>query len=117
MTDKALPAALQYATSKRRRGPTPVTIMHLKEIPIKRVAEALGMNLRKVGGKDDYHWRDPLRYGKVTSLTIFGATNTFVRFSGKESGGRCKGTNIDLVMYMTDNPSIEDACKFLKTLL
>lgn len=86
----------------------------LKQIPIKEVAEALGVQLIRTGG-DSWAMRDPDGRGQsiASSLTIFVNTNSFVRFSGIEQGGCSRGSTIDLVRHVTDNSDIKSACEFL----
>lgn len=86
-----------------------------KQIPILRVAEALGLNIIKTGS-DTWAERDPEIRGGTTSLTLFIGTNTFVRFSGKVSGGVSKGDNIALVMHVRNDAKFRSACSFLSRL-
>ncbi len=88
----------------------------LKRVPILLVAEQLGIRLVKTGA-DTWQERDGDSKDKVTSLTMFGKTNSFVRFSGKTKGGKDKGSVIDFVMHVTDNPDLNEACAFLSRFL
>ncbi len=86
---------------------------HCRNIPILRVAESLGLELRRTGSgtwnvKDG---NDRLGY---TSLTIFEKTNNWRRWSGKVSGGVSKGSIFDLVMHMRDC-NFKEALNFLSS--
>ena len=85
----------------------------LKRIPILHVATRLGVWLVKTGGGT---WQQKDGDG-LSSLTVFEKTNTFVRFSGKEKGGVSKGSVIDFVMHIKDDPDFKNACAFLADLL
>lgn len=91
-------------------------LVTLKRIPILTVAERLGVDLVRTGG-DTWQEKDKEKRGQVTSLTLFTHTNSFVRFSGKESGGCSKGSVIDFVRHVKNDPDFRSACDFLSTLL
>lgn len=85
----------------------------LRSLPILHVAQALGLMLKRTGSgtwnvKDS---DDSLGY---TSLTVFETTNTWHRFSGKESGGVHRGSPIDLVCHVRDC-SFKEAVEFLSS--
>ena len=85
----------------------------IKAVPILMVAERLGVNLVRTGS-NTWNQKD----GKeVTSLTVFPLTNTFVRFSDKEQGGTSRGSTVDFVMHIRDNPDFKEACEFLSRLV
>jgi len=84
----------------------------LKQIPILTVAEKLRVATIRTGG-DTYQQKDPDNSHTPTSLTLFTGTNSFVRFSGKESGGCSRGSVIDFVRHCTGNSDFKDACEFL----
>lgn len=88
----------------------------LKRVPILLVAEKLGLLLVKTG-TDTWQPRENGARDKVSSLTLFGKTNNFVRFSGQMSGGCDKGSTIDLVMHVTDNSDFKTACEYLMKFL
>ncbi len=83
----------------------------LRDISILRVAELLGMKLKKTG-YGTYAMRET---DQVTSLVIFEKTNTWKRFSGKEQGGVSQGSPIDLVMHVR-GCSLSEAAEFLSNL-
>ena len=80
----------------------------LRNIWILQVAEALHIDLVRTGA-GTYAMRDER---EITSLVIFEKTNTWKRFSGKESGGVSQGSPIDLVMHIREC-SFEQAIEFL----
>ena len=93
----------------------PLYAMHqdldaLRRIPIVQVAQKLGINLVKTGG-NTYAMRED---GQITSLAVFEKTNTWKRFSGKERGGVCGGSTLDLVMHIREC-SLREAAKFLSS--
>lgn len=83
----------------------------LKEIPIIRVAEHLGIPLVKTGAAT---WC--MKDETITSLTIFEKTNSWHRFSGKTNGGVSSGSNIDLVMHIR-NCDLKESIQLLTNLL
>ena len=88
-------------------------LKHYHELPIIRVAESLGLQLRRTGNgiwnvKDT---NDPLGY---TSLTISEKKNRWKRWSGKISGGVSQGSTIDLVMHVRDC-TFKEALEFLSS--
>lgn len=85
----------------------------LRRIPILHVAEALGMPLVKVGGRN-WAMKDPDRRRGITSLVIDTKTNTWHRWSGKTQGGVDHGGNIDLVMHYREC-SFQEAVLFLSS--
>lgn len=90
-------------------------LLRLRSLSILRVAEALGLSLKRTGGTT---WNvrdvdDPLGH---TSLTLFEKTNTWKRWSGKTVGGVSAGSTIDLVMHIREC-SFKDACAFLSSRL
>ena len=91
-------------------------ISDLKRVPIREVALRLGVQLVRTGG-DTWQEKEAGSRHNVTSLTIFEKTNSFVRFSGKEQGGVSKGSVIDFVRYITENPDVKTACEFLEQFL
>lgn len=95
---------------------TTVPVEQVKALPILTVARRLGMRLVKTGA-GIWNEKDPDVRGGVTSLTIFEKTNNFVRFSGRQKGGCSKGSVIDLVRHVMDNPDFADAVRFLANLL
>lgn len=82
----------------------------LRAISIVEVARVLGLELVRTGA-GTYAMREDR---EVTSLAIFERTNTWHRFSGKESGGVSRGSTIDLVMHIRDC-SLRDAALFLSS--
>lgn len=88
-----------------------INCSQLRDIPILRVAEALGMDIRKTGYQT-WNMKDPENLSKNSSLIIFEKTNTWHRFSGKEQGGVHRGSTIDLVMHMNEC-SFKEAYLFL----
>ncbi len=88
----------------------------LKRVPILLVAERLGVRVVKTGS-DTWQQRPDHSVDKVSSLTIFGKTNTFVRFSGQVRGGCDKGSVIDFVMHVNDDGDFKTACEFLSRFL
>lgn len=85
----------------------------LRQIPILRVAEALGMGLRRTGSHV-WNMKDAEDIRQNSSLTIFENTNTWHRFSGKDAGGVHGGSTIDLVMHIRDC-SFKNAVYFLSS--
>ena len=84
------------------------SLEQLRQIPIVRVAESLGLDVVKTGG-GTY----AIREGReITSLTLFEKTNTWHRFSGKEQGGVSRGSTIDLVIHCREC-SLRSAVDFL----
>lgn len=87
----------------------------LKRCSILHVAESLGVELvRTASGEYSVKNREDPR--GHNSITIFERTNSFVRWSGKEQGGCSKGSVIDFVRHLTNNPDFRDACTFLSKL-
>jgi hypothetical protein len=80
----------------------------LRQIPILRVAEALGVDIVKTGS-GTYAMREGR---EITSLTLFEKTNNWHRFSGKEQGGVSRGSTIDLVIHCREC-SLRSAVDFL----
>ncbi len=83
---------------------------HLRQISILSVAQALRMDLVKVG-TGTYALRVER---EITSLSISEKWNRWKRWSGKTSGGVSEGSTIDLVMHMRDC-TFQDAVQFLTT--
>ncbi len=81
----------------------------LRQIPILDVARAAGLKVVREGSTCAMR-----EEREVTSLKIFPSTNTWYRFSGKESGGVSGGSCIDLVMHI-NNCSFVQAVEFLTT--
>ena len=94
---------------------TRIDYAELRQIPILRVADVLRLAVRRVGGatwavkQTPDNSEDSLGH---TSLMIFENTNTWHRFSEKESGGVYRGSTIDLCMHIHDC-SLELAVEFL----
>ncbi len=84
------------------------SLEQLRQIPIIRVAESLGLDVVKTGG-GTYAMREGR---EITSLTLFEKTNTWHRFSGKEQGGVSRGSTIDLVIHCREC-SLRSAVDFL----
>lgn len=84
------------------------SIEALRQIPILRVAEALGLDIVKTGG-GTYAMREGR---EITSLALFEKSNTWHRFSGKEQGGVSRGSTIDLVIHCREC-SLRSAVDFL----
>ena len=85
----------------------------LRRIPILRVAEKLGMELKRMGN-GVWNMRDandPLGHN---SLAISESKNYWKRWSGKTSGGVSQGSVINLVMHIRDC-SFKEAVSFLST--
>ncbi|MDO8648681.1 MAG: hypothetical protein Q7R81_02765 [Candidatus Peregrinibacteria bacterium] len=80
----------------------------LRQIPILRVAEALGVDIVKTGS-GTYAMREGR---EITSLTLFEKTNNWHRFSGKEQGGVSRGSTVDLVIHFREC-SLRQAVDFL----
>tara|TARA_Y100000310_G_C20682873_1_gene817085 strand:- start:546 stop:806 length:261 start_codon:yes stop_codon:yes gene_type:complete len=78
-----------------------------------RVAETLGMSLRKTGYLT-WNMRDPEDPRDNSSLTIFEKTNSWHRFSGINHGGVHGGSTIDLVIHIREC-TLQEACDFLLT--
>jgi len=95
--------------------PTMKRIDHatLRQIPILRVAESLGMELQRTGYQT-WNMKDPENPRENSSLAIFENTNSWHRFSGKEQGGVHRGSVIDLVMHMRECV-FRDSCEFLSS--
>lgn len=85
----------------------------LRQIPILHVAEALGMPLVKLGGRN-WAMKDPERPREPSSLVLDTKTNTWRRWSGKSRGGVDHGSTIDLVMHLRECP-FSEAAEFLTT--
>lgn len=85
----------------------------LRQIPILEVAQSLGMQLVKVGGRN-WAMKDPERPREPSSLVLDTKTNTWRRWSGKEQGGVDHGSAVDLVMHLRECP-LREACEFLKS--
>ncbi|MBI3331427.1 hypothetical protein HYZ99_00520 [Candidatus Peregrinibacteria bacterium] len=85
----------------------------LRRIPILHVAEALGMRLVKVGGRN-WAMKNPDRPREPSSLVLDIKTNRWRRWSGKTQGGTDHGSTLDLVMHIREC-SFRDAVDFLTT--
>lgn len=89
-----------------------IDLDELRNIPIVRVAEALGMKLRCTGPRT-WSMIDPEDPKHTTSLVLFGKKNNWKRFSGRNDGGVSWGSTIDLVIHIHNNPDFKSAIQFL----
>src|SRR3989338_6008542 len=85
----------------------------LRRIPILHVAEALGMPLVKVGGRN-WAMKNSDRPREPTSLVLDTKTNRWRRWSGKTQGGVDHGSTLDLVTHVREC-SFRQAVEFLTT--
>lgn len=83
----------------------------LRQIPILNVAEALGMPLVKLGGRN-WAMKSPERPREPSSLVLDTKTNTWRRWSGKTQGGVDHGSTIDLVIHIREC-ALQQATEFL----